>query len=55
MLWLWSKAAKELTFSASASSAARDSVEAQVRAGTLAPTKALSLIAEALDKRFKGE
>ena len=36
-------------------SAARDSVEAQVRAGTLAPTKALSLIAEALDKRFKGE
>ncbi len=36
-------------------SAARESVEAQVRAGTLAPTKALSLIAEALDKRFKGE
>ena len=36
-------------------SAAREEVEAQVRAGTLAPTKALSLIAEALDKRFKGE
>ena len=36
-------------------SAARESVEAQVRAGTLAPTKALSLIAEALDKRFKGD
>ena len=36
-------------------SAARESVEEQVRAGTLAPTKALSLIAEALDKRFKGE
>ena len=34
---------------------ARESVEAQVKAGTLAPTKALSLIAEALDKRFKGE
>ena len=37
-------------------SAAREAVEEQVRAGTLAPTKALSLIAEALDKRFnKGE
>jgi hypothetical protein len=36
-------------------SAARESVEAQVKDGTLAPTKALSLIAEALDKRFKGE
>ena len=36
-------------------SAARESVEEQVRAGTLAPTTALSLIAEALDKRFKGE
>ena len=36
-------------------SAARESVEAQVKNGTLAPTKALSLIAEALDKRFKGE
>ena len=36
-------------------SAAREEVEEQVRAGTLAPTKALSLIAEALDKRFKGE
>ena len=33
-------------------SAAREEVEAQVRAGTLAPTKALSLIAEALDKSF---
>jgi len=36
-------------------SAARESVEAQVMDGTLAPTKALSLIAEAVDKRFKGE
>ena len=36
-------------------SAARQSVEEQVRAGTLAPTKALSMIAEVLDKRFKGE
>ncbi|MBQ3159259.1 MAG: methylmalonyl Co-A mutase-associated GTPase MeaB, partial [Clostridia bacterium] len=36
-------------------SAARSAVEAQVMDGTLAPTQALSLIAEAVDKRFKGE
>ena len=37
-------------------SAAREAVEKQVMEGTLAPTKALSLIAEALDKRFnRGE
>ena len=36
-------------------SAARSAVEAQVVDGTLAPTKALSLIAEAVDKRFNRE